>query len=77
MNQPPNERNRTLLEIDRLLAEATDDAARAELLRLRERLDAPELRDVARELAGGQPRPKGNWNFTTPCCPACSRRPAA
>jgi hypothetical protein len=60
MNQPPNERNKTLLEIDRLLAEAPDEAARAELLRLRERLDAPELRDVARELEGGQPRPKGN-----------------
>lgn len=60
MNEPPNEHSKTLREIDRLLSEATDDTARAELLRLRERLDAPELRDMARELEGSQPRPKGN-----------------
>lgn len=60
MNEPPNEHSKTLREIDRLLAEAPDEAARAELLRLRERLDAPQLRDMARELEGSQPRPKGN-----------------
>ncbi|MEJ0084144.1 MAG: hypothetical protein WDO72_00545 [Pseudomonadota bacterium] len=60
MNQPPNEHSKTLREIDRLLAEAPDEAARAELLRLRARLDAPELRDMARELEGSAPRPRGN-----------------
>jgi hypothetical protein len=60
MNEPPNEHSKTLREIDRLISEASDDTARAELLRLRERLDAPELRDMARDLEGSQPRPKGN-----------------
>jgi hypothetical protein len=60
MNEPPNEHSKTLREIDRLLSEAPDEAARAELLRLRERLDAPELRDMARALEGSQPRAKSN-----------------
>lgn len=60
MNQPPNEHRKTLQEIDRLLAEAPDEAARAELRRLRERLDAPEIRDMARALEGTAPRAKGN-----------------
>jgi hypothetical protein len=60
MNQPPDEHSKTLREIDRLLAEAPDEATRAELLRLRKRLDAPELRDMARQLEGGPPRRKGN-----------------
>jgi len=60
MNQPPNEHRKTLQEIDRLLAEAPDEAARAELRRLRDRLDAPEIRDVARALEAAPPRAKGN-----------------
>jgi hypothetical protein len=56
MNQPPNEHRKTLQEIDRLLAEAPDEAARAELLSLRERLDAPEIRDMARALEAAPPR---------------------
>lgn len=36
-------------EIDRMLAEAPDAAARAEIERLRERLNSPELRALARE----------------------------
>jgi len=60
MNQPPSEHRKTLQEIDRLLAEAPDEAARAELQRLRERLDAPEIRNMARELEAAPPRAKGN-----------------
>jgi hypothetical protein len=60
MNQPPNEHQKVLREIDRQLAEASDDAARAELLRLRARLDAPEIRDMARKLESAAPRAKGN-----------------
>ena len=60
MNQPPNEHSKVLREIDRLLAEAPDEAARAELRRLRERLDAPQIRDMARELAGSQARARAN-----------------
>jgi hypothetical protein len=60
MNEPPNEHSRTLREIDRLLAEAPDEASRAELLRLRARLDAPELREMARDLEGSQPRSRGD-----------------
>ena len=63
MNQPPNEHRKTLQEIDRLLAQAPDEAARAELLRLRERLNAPKMRDMARELEGSGPRPKGTLSL--------------
>ena len=47
-------------EIDRLLADAPDDAARAELLQLRERLNQPAMRDLVRNLEGTAPRAKGN-----------------
>ena len=72
MNVPPDEHSKTLREIDRLLAEAPDEAARAELLRLRERLDAPELRDMARDLEGSGPRSRGNLTleFHDPLLPS-------
>jgi hypothetical protein len=62
MNEP-NEHRKALQEIDRLLAEAPDEATRAELVKLRERLDAPALRDMARDLEGSQPRPKGTLSL--------------
>jgi hypothetical protein len=60
MNQPPTEHEKTLREIDRLLAEAPDGAEREKLLELRARLEAPELRDMARQLESSAARPKGN-----------------
>jgi hypothetical protein len=60
MNQPPSEHQRALREIDRLLAQAPDDAARAELLQLRARLNQPAIRDMARSLEGSKPRAKDN-----------------
>ena len=58
MNPPRPEK--LLQDIDRLLAEAPDEAARAELRALRERLNSPEVRDLAREFAGRKPKERGN-----------------
>src|SRR5262245_10680798 len=55
MNPAPGELQKLLQHIDQLIAQAPDDAARAELQRLRERLDTPEMLDMARELARSKP----------------------
>lgn len=52
----PTEHQKLLAELDRALAAAPDEATKAELLKLRERLDSPELRDMARELEGTRDR---------------------
>jgi hypothetical protein len=46
----PTEREKLLADIDRLLAEANDDASRRDLERLRESLNSPEMLDMARAL---------------------------
>jgi hypothetical protein len=58
MNPPRPEK--LLQDIDRLLDEAPDEAARAELRALRERLNSPEVRDLARELASRKPKERGD-----------------
>jgi hypothetical protein len=54
MNQPPGELQKLLQHIDQLIEQAADDTTRAELERLKARLDTPEMLDMARELAGRQ-----------------------
>jgi hypothetical protein len=54
MNQPPSELQKLLQHIDELIDQAPDEAARAELQRLRARVNSPEMRDMARELAGSR-----------------------
>ena len=54
MNQPPAELQRLLQHIDELIEQAPDEPARAELQRLRARVNTPEMRDMARELAGSR-----------------------
>lgn len=55
MNQPPGELQKLLQHIDQLIAQAPDEASRAELQRMRARLDTPEMLDMARDLAGRRP----------------------
>jgi hypothetical protein len=56
MNQPTGELQKLLQHIDQLIAQAPDDATRADLQRMRARLDTPEMLDMARDLAGSRPK---------------------
>ena len=55
MNPPPGDLQKVLQHIDQLIAQAPDEATRTELQGLRARLNSPEMRDMARELAGSRP----------------------
>jgi len=55
MNQPPTELQKLLQHIDQLISQAPDDPSRAELQRLRARLDTKEMLDMARNLARSRP----------------------
>jgi hypothetical protein len=50
MENSPTERDKLLADIDRMLAEAPDEASRQDLQRLRASLDSPEMLDVAHAL---------------------------
>jgi hypothetical protein len=50
MEKSPTEREKLLADIERMLAEAPDEASRQDLRRLRDSLDSPEMLDVARAL---------------------------
>jgi hypothetical protein len=54
MNQP-TELQKLMQHIDQLIEQATDDATRADLKRLRARLDSPELVDLAQEMSKHRP----------------------
>ena len=56
MERTPTEHEKLLHDIDRMLSEAPDEATRAEIERLRERLNSPELRALARERERVAPR---------------------
>jgi len=51
MNQPPGELQKLLQHIDQLIEQASDETSRAELERLKSRLNTPEMVDMARQLA--------------------------
>jgi hypothetical protein len=57
MQNPGSGREKTLEEIDRLLAEAPDEASRRDLERLRDSLNSPEMLDMARALEKNPPPP--------------------
>jgi hypothetical protein len=56
MDKPPTEHQKLLAELDRALGAAPDEATKAELLKLKERLLSPEVRDMARDLEGTRDR---------------------
>jgi hypothetical protein len=55
--QKPNERDKSLADIERMLAETTDEASRRDLERLRDSLNSPQMRDMA-QAAGTHPKRK-------------------
>src|SRR3954471_14113458 len=55
MNQPATEHQKLLQHIDLLIGQAGAETTRAELERLRERLNTPEMLDMAQQLAGRRP----------------------
>jgi hypothetical protein len=57
MQNPGSGREKTLEEIDRLLAEAPDEASRRDLERLRDSLNSPEMLAMARALEKNPPAP--------------------
>jgi len=59
MEKTPAGHQKLLQDIERLLAEAPDDASRRDLERLRESLNSPQMLDMARELASGKARQPG------------------
>lgn len=56
MSANRTEHQKLLEEIERRMAEAPDEAARAELAALRERLNSPVVRNMARDLEKSRPR---------------------
>jgi hypothetical protein len=71
MQNSPTERERLLADINRLLAEAPDEASRRDLERLRDSLNSPEMLDMARALET-RPRRKASelvLHFHVPALP--------
>jgi hypothetical protein len=56
MTEPRSEHQKLLEEIERRLSDAPDDDARAELTALRDRLNSPDIRNLAKDLEVGRPR---------------------
>jgi len=54
MNHTSSEHEKLLQHVERLIEQAPDDAARQELQRLRERLNTPQMLELARELANSR-----------------------
>ncbi len=56
MQKTPNEREKLLEDIEKLLAEAPDEASRRDLERLRESMNSPQMRDMAQAIENSPPR---------------------
>jgi hypothetical protein len=71
MEKTPAGHQKLLQDIERLLAEAPDDASRRDLERLRESLNSPQMLDMAREVMS-KPRTPGTLvlDFHDPLLPS-------
>jgi hypothetical protein len=71
MEKTPVEHQKVLQDLDRLMSEATDEASRAEIRRLRESLNSPQMIEMAR--AAEQRKVRGSANpvleFSDPVLP--------
>jgi hypothetical protein len=56
MQKTPNEREKLLEDIDKLLAEAPDEASRRDLERLRDSMNTPQMLDMAKAIDTSPPR---------------------
>jgi hypothetical protein len=54
--QKPSDRDKLLADIDRMLAETTDEASRKDLKRLRDSLNSPQMRDMAQAVEASPKR---------------------
>jgi hypothetical protein len=72
MEKTPAGHQKLLQDIERLLAEAPDEASRRDLERLRESLNSPQMLDMARDLASGKARQAGTLvlDFHDPLLPS-------
>jgi hypothetical protein len=68
---PPTELQKLLQHIDQLIEQASDEASRQELRRMRDRLNSPEMRDLERQFAGSRPKNPANLvlDFHDPLLP--------
>jgi hypothetical protein len=72
MEPPPNEHQKVLRDLDRLLSEATDEASRNEIRRLRDSLNTPEMIEMARAAEQHKERRSANpvLEFHDPLLPS-------
>jgi hypothetical protein len=72
MEKTPASHQKLLQDIERLLAEAPDEASRRDLERLRDSLNSPQMLDMARDLASGKARQSGTLvlDFHDPLLPS-------
>ena len=72
MENTPAGHQKLLQDIERLLAEAPDEASRRDLERLRDSLNSPQMLKMAREQANAVPRASGNLvlEFHDPLLPS-------
>jgi hypothetical protein len=72
MEKTPAGHQKLLQDIERLLAEAPDEASRRDLERLRASLNSPQMLDMARDLASGKARHSGTLvlDFHDPLLPS-------
>jgi hypothetical protein len=60
MEKTPTEHQKVLNDLDRLMSEATDEASRAEIQRLRNSLNSPQMIEMARAAEKFKERRSGN-----------------
>lgn len=60
MEQTPAEHQKVLQDLDRLMSEATDEASREEIRRLRDSLNTPQMIEMARAAEKRKERRSGN-----------------
>lgn len=72
MEKPPTEHQKVLQDLDRLMNEATDDASRNEIRRLRDSLNTPEMIEMARAAEQHKERRSSNpvLDFHDPLLPS-------
>jgi hypothetical protein len=72
MQNTPTEHEKLLRDIERLLAEAPDEASRRDLERLRESINSPAMLEMAKDIDSSKPRKRGELvlEFHDPLLPS-------
>ncbi|HUQ12212.1 MAG TPA: hypothetical protein VM146_18020 [Steroidobacteraceae bacterium] len=71
MQKTPTEREKLLADIERMLADAKDEASRRDLERLRDSLNSPQMIEMARDIESAPKRPPADLvlHFHAPLFP--------